>query len=127
MLNLENNNIKILLIEDDNFLRRIYVERFSAEGFMVLDADNGKAGLQKAFDEIPNIILLDLMLPDMTGLKILEELKAEKRTKNVPVIMLSNINVDDKIKKAMDLGAKDYLIKIHMTPSEVVDKVREYI
>lgn len=115
---------KILIVEDDIFIRDIYKIRFEQEGFEVIAAENGLAGLEKMQQGAnPEIILLDMIMPGMDGLEVLKKLKANDEWKNIPIIMLTNISEKEKVNETMELGVKDYLIKSHFTPSEVVQKV----
>jgi DNA-binding response OmpR family regulator len=118
---------KILLIEDDPFLSSMYSTKFEMEGFVVFAANDGEKGLKLAFNEKPDIILLDIIMPKMNGFEVLEKLKANAGTKDLPVILLTNLNQKDEIEKGMSLGANDYLIKAHFMPSEVVDKIAKLI
>jgi len=119
--------IKILLIEDDPFLSSMYTTKFELENFTVFSGDDGQKGLDLALAEIPDIILLDIMMPVMNGFEVLEQLKKDERTKNIPVILLTNLNQKDDIEKGLSMGANDYLIKAHFMPSEVVEKIRKII
>ncbi len=122
-----SNNIKILLIEDDPFLLSMYSTKFELENFKVVTADNGEKGLKLAFSEKPDIILLDILMPEMNGFEVLEKLKVEKDVNQIPVILLTNLNQKNEIERGLALGADDYLIKAHFMPSEVVDKIKRVI
>jgi len=124
---MENKDLKILLIEDDPFLLSMYATKFELEGFKIATADNGEKGLEMAGKENPDIILLDILMPKMNGFEVLEGLKADPKTKEVPVILLTNLNQKDEVERGMALGADDYLIKAHFMPSEVVGKIRKVI
>jgi len=115
---------KVLLVEDDPFLSSMYRTKFELENFTVFSGDDGAKGLALAKEQIPDIILLDIMMPVMDGFGVLENLKKDDKTKNIPVILLTNVNQTDEIKRGLELGASDYLIKAHFMPSEVVAKVR---
>jgi len=121
------NNIKILLVEDDVFLLNMYAEKFRRESFDVFVADNGIKALKVANEELPAIILLDLILPKMDGFEVLRELKKNPALVNVPVILLTNLSQKDDINRGMELGAVDFLIKAHFMPSEVVNKVKKIL
>ncbi len=117
---------KVLLIEDDSLMVKMYNMKFTHDGFDVDVALDGEEGLQKAKNN-PNIIVLDIMLPKMSGTEVLEKLKADDQTKNIPVIVLTNLNANEEdVTKCSDLGAKEVLMKTDVTPQEVVDKIREY-
>ena len=122
-----NKNLKILLIEDDPFLLSMYTTKFELENFQVEAAEDGEKGLELALETNPDIILLDILMPKMNGFEVLEKLKIDAKTKDVPVILLTNLNQKDEIERGMSLGADDYLIKAHFMPTEVVDKIKKVI
>lgn len=118
---------KILIIEDDQFLQKIYGNKLRAEGFEVSQAIEGNEGLRKINEEKPNLIILDLILPGKNGFDILAEIKNNEETRGTPVIILSNLGQDKDVKRGLDMGAKDYLIKTDIKLSEVLAKVREFL
>ncbi len=117
----------ILLVEDDEFLADIYKRKFEMEHFKVSRAENGEDGLQQVRKKKPDIVLLDVLLPIMDGFTVLEQLKKDKKTKDIPVVMLTNLGQREDVEKGFALGATDYLIKAHFKPSETVAKVREIL
>lgn len=119
--------IHVLIVEDDSFLANIYKTKFDMEGFKVSTAENGEAGLNDAIKKKPDIILLDILLPKMDGFAVLEKLQADPEVKSIPVILLTNLGQKDDVQKGLEMGAKDYLIKAHFKPSEVVAKVRSIL
>ena len=121
------NTIKVLLVEDDKMIVEMYTLKFSQEGYEVIMAENGKDGLQKAKETKPDIILLDVILPQMDGFTVLKELKADDEIKNIPVVLLTNLGQDGDVRKGLELGAIDYLIKANYTPSQVVEKVKSLV
>ena len=124
---MSDGKIKVLLVEDDKMIIDMYTLKFSQEGYDIVQAENGKDGLELAKKNIPDIILLDIILPQMDGFTVLKELKADDSTKNIPVVLLTNLGQDGDVKKGLELGAKDYLIKANFTPSQVVDKVKSVL
>jgi DNA-binding response OmpR family regulator len=118
---------KILIVEDDPLLTKMYTTKFITEGFEVTSAADGEEGLAKATAVTPDFIILDVMMPKLSGIDMLSRLRATEKGKNVPVIVLSNLSQEEEAKKALALGAKEYLIKANFTPSEVVTKVRMYL
>ncbi len=122
-----DKKIKILLIEDDPFLLGMYCTKLEIEDFCVVSADNGEDGLRLAGSERLDLILLDIVLPKMNGLEVLERLKADRTSARIPVIILTNLNQKDEIERGMALGAADYLIKAHTMPSEVVGKIKNIL
>lgn len=119
--------IKILLIEDDPFLLNMYATKFELENFKVTVADDGEKGLRAVEKEIPDIILLDIMLPKMNGFEVLKQLKTSRDFRNIPVILLTNLSQKNEIEQGLSMGANDYLIKAHFMPSEVVEKIKEIL
>lgn len=118
---------KVLLVEDDKMIIDMYTLKFTQEGYDVLQAENGKDGLEMAKKQNPNIVLLDIILPQMDGFTVLKSLKADANTKDIPVVLLTNLGQDGDVKKGLELGAVDYLIKANFTPSQVVDKVKSLL
>ena len=119
---------KVLLVEDDSLMVKMYDLKFTHDGFSVAVALDGEEGLQKARAENPDIIVLDIMLPKMSGAEVLEKLKEDPTTRDKPVIILTNLNVtEEDVAKCKDLGAKEILMKTDVTPQEVVDKIRQYL
>ena len=121
------SKISVLLVEDDVFLAGIYQKKFEMEGFKVMVSDNGEKGAIDAKKKKPNIVLLDILLPKLDGFAVLAKLKGDPDTKNIPVILLTNLGQKDDVEKGLQNGAVDYLIKAHFKPSEVVDKVRKVL
>ena len=122
-----NKQIHVLIVEDDNFLAEIYQKKFEMEGFKVSVASNGEKGLADMKKKMPDVVLLDVLLPKMDGFAVLEAAKADATTKNIPIILLTNLGQKDDVQRGLAGGAEDYLIKTHFQPSEVVDKVRKVI
>ncbi len=121
------DKIKILLIEDDSFLLSMYATKFSMENFEVITAEDGEKGVRSAAKELPDIILLDILLPKINGFEVLKQLKANKLTRYIPVILLTNLSQRSEIEQGLAEGAEDYLIKAHFMPSEVVDKIKQVL
>lgn len=119
--------MKILIVEDEDILARVLQEKFEEEKFEVSVAGDGEIAMPMAKKFKPDIILLDIILPKVDGLDVLFSLKNDEDLKSVPVIMLSNLNEDEKIKQALKLGAVDYLVKTQHPVNEVIDKVNEYL
>ena len=119
---------KVLIIEDDSFLSDMYNTKFTAEGFDVTLAQDGEDGLNILDGGlVPDVILLDIVMPKMDGIEVLGKIKKMDNIKDVPVVMLTNLGQKEEIEKAMQMGAKDYLIKANFIPSEVVKKVTEIL
>lgn len=121
------NKIKILLVEDDQAILEMYKMKFTEEGYDITTAEDGMAALEAAKKEIPRMVLLDIILPKLDGFSVLEELKKDPKTKNIPVLLLSNLGQDSDKEKGKKLGAVDYCVKSDLTPMQLVEKVRTYI
>lgn len=115
---------KILMIEEDYFLRKIYKNKLTSIGFEFIEATNGEEGLNKLISEKPDLVLLDLILPKKNGFDILIEIRKNKEIKDTLVIILSVLSQKSDIKRGLDFGAQEYLIKSEMSLSGVVDKVK---
>jgi len=118
---------KILMIEDDIFLRKVYRDKFESEGFIFIEATNGEEGTNKVLSENPDLLILDLILPKRNGFDVLEDLKTRPETKHIPVIVLSNLGQEVDVQSALKLGADDYLIKTEVSLSGVVEKVKKFL
>lgn len=115
---------KILLVEDDAFVSDIYNTKLNHEGFEVILAENGLKAIEALEKEIPDCILLDIIMPYMDGMETLKKIKEKEEWKKIPVILLTNLSEKEKIEEALNFGADDFLIKSHFTPSEVLSKVK---
>ena len=113
----------IVIIEDDGFLQRLYELKFVEQGFTVKAAVDGEKGLALVKEAKPLAVLLDLDIPKLSGLEVLNLIKSNEELKHIPVIILTNSSTQESVDKARSLGAADYLIKAHFLPSEVVAKV----
>ncbi|MDD3888148.1 MAG: response regulator [Patescibacteria group bacterium] len=116
---------KILIVEDDQFLVKIYQTKLESEGFDIELALDGEEGIEKAGKFMPELILLDLILPKMNGFEVLKKLKTDEKTKNIPVIVLSNLGQESDVKQGMELGAVNYLIKSDHSINEIIDKIKK--
>jgi len=121
-------NNTIMLVEDDSFISGMYRTKLTNLGYEVLFFDNGESAWQKLQeDPLPALILLDIVLPEKDGFEILEALRKEERTKKLPVILLTNLGQKPDVERGVSLGANDYIIKAHFTPTEVVEKVKKVL
>lgn len=120
------NNI-LLIVEDDPLMSRMYQKIFKFEGYNVDTAADGEEGLEKVKTGKPTLILLDVMMPKMNGLEVLEKLKLDPATKSIPVIVLTNLAGQQDAEKALTLGAVKYIIKSEHEPKEVVNMVKEIL
>ncbi len=119
--------MKVLIIEDEEALNKVVKEEFASQGYEAKVAKDGEEGLKMAKSFKPDAIMLDLVLPKKVGLDVLSELKADESTKNIPVIVLSNLAEDENIKKALTLGAADYFVKTQHSIYEVIEKIQKHI
>ena len=113
----------VLIAEDDNFVAEVYSTKLLEMGHKVRIAQNGEEGLKMIGEEKPDLILLDIIMPVMGGIEMLGELKKKDEWKQIPVILLTNVGEKESVQKVMNLGVRDYLIKSHFTPAEVIEKI----
>jgi DNA-binding response OmpR family regulator len=118
---------KILIVEDDKFLRELIAKKLKNEGFDVVEAVNGEEGLKKIKEERPDLVLLDLILPGIDGFEVLARVKEDPNLAQIPVIILSNLGQREEVERGLKLGARDYLIKAHFTPGEIVEKIKNIL
>lgn len=114
---------KVLIVEDDSFVAEVYSTKLLEMGHEVQIAQNGEEGLALVEKEKPDLILLDILMPVMGGIEMLEALKKKAEWKDIPVILLTNVGEKESIQKVRNLGVQDYIIKSHFTPAEVIEKI----
>ncbi len=117
----------ILFIEDESALQKTVGEILKQEGYEVIPALDGEVGLKLAQRKTPDLILLDLVLPKIHGFEVLKKLKENSETKNIPVIILTNLEGIEDIDKAIELGAQSYLVKAQYELKELVEKVKKIL
>ena len=118
----------ILIVEDEETISSMYKVKLEESGRLkVLIAIDGAMGLEMAKKEKPDIIVLDIILPQLDGFSVLEELKKSGSTKKIPVVMLTNLGTDEDKEKGKKLGAIDYLVKAELTPVQVEEKIKQYL
>ncbi len=105
----------------------MYETKLKQEKYNVIIAENGSQGLDLAVKEKPDLVLLDVILPQMDGFSVLRELRLNSNTKKIPIIMLTNLGTSEDQEKGKKMGATDYWIKAQMTPAQVSDKVKELL
>lgn len=115
---------KVLLVEDDDSLASVYLTRLEAEGFTVKRVPNGEDALASAIEFKPDLILLDVMMPKVSGFDVLDILRNTPETANTQVIMLTALSQESDKKRAEELGVDDYLVKSQVVIADVVDKVK---
>lgn len=122
-----NEKLRVLVVEDDRLLSRMYSEKFDLEGFETTISYDGEDALKRAQDEHFDIILLDIMLPKLSGLDMLEKfINIKEDGNNVPVIALTNLADPEERRRAFKLGVREYLVKAMQTPEEVVNIIKEH-
>lgn len=120
--------INILLVEDDTFISGMYHTKLKSIGFNVTLAEDGETAWNKLQEgDLPDLVLLDIVLPKKDGFEILEGIRADQRMKDLAVILLTNLGQKPDVERGIKLGADDYIIKAHFTPTEVVDKITKLL
>ena len=117
--------MKILLVDDDQALATVFQTALQQQGYEVVLAPDGKSGLEKAKAEKPGFILLDQILPDISGNEVLKALKSDEATKNIPTAMLSNFGQNELMQQAIQMGALDYILKYQVEPQDVANKIKD--
>ncbi|OGD23325.1 hypothetical protein A2Z10_01370 [Candidatus Azambacteria bacterium RBG_16_47_10] len=118
---------KIVFIEDERTLQKMLGEALEAAGFSVASANDGETGLALVLQEMPDLVLLDLILPKMDGFSVLQTLKGDEKTKDIPVMVLTNLETAEDVEKVITLGATTYLVKANYDLPDIVEKVREVL
>ncbi len=115
---------KILIIEDDAFLRELLVRKLTEEDYEIIPAVDGEEGIKKVKEEKIDLVLLDLILPGIQGYEVLTKMKEDPNTSAIPVIIISNLGQKEEVEKGLELGAVDFLIKAHFTPDDIINKIK---
>ena len=115
---------KILIVEDDPFLLKMYNKKFQVEGFQVETAEDGISGLQKMKTFIPDLVIMDVMMPKLNGLEAVEKAKSDPATSNIPILILTNLSAATDAEAAVKKGAVGFLVKSDTTPTQVITKVK---
>jgi DNA-binding response OmpR family regulator len=113
----------IFIIEDDTSLQGLLRETFEKHGFFVQSASDGEEAVEKLSRTIPDLILLDIVIPKKTGLDVLKELRKQESLKNTPVVLLTNLEGAESVEKALSMGATTYLVKSNYSLQEITEKV----
>ncbi len=114
----------ILIIEDDKYMREVLAEKLKKEGFETAEAMDGEVGLKMTVEKKPDLVVLDIILPLLNGFDYLEMKLKNANIEKIPVIILSNLGQKEDIERGMKLGAKDYVVKAHFTPNDLIAKVQ---
>lgn len=120
------HKFKILFVEDDELLREVYALKLEMAGYDVMTAENGQIGLEKLSQNVPDIVLLDMMMPVMSGLEFLEEAQVTTNYPELDVIVFSNITVVAELEQAKALGARACLKKSAFTPDQLVEYLADF-
>ena len=120
-------NVKVLIVEDDVMLNKIYQTKLGIVGYKVFAAYDGEEGIKKMEESLPNIVLLDLMLPKKNGFEVLEIVKQNIKLNHIPVIILSNLGQGDDIERGKALGADDFLVKSNVKLETVLEKIEQVL
>ncbi|MBM3210309.1 response regulator [Candidatus Saccharibacteria bacterium] len=115
---------KIAILEDDPIISQMYRMKFEADGFSVALADNGRDGIQLVKEFAPDMILLDMQMPELTGDEALKEIRSYDWGKNIPVIVLTNLGQEEAPAGIRELGIHSYIVKADLTPRQVVERVK---
>ena len=121
------DEVGVLLIEDDSALAEMYRAKLERDGYTVRVAGDGEEALRMVGEELPDLIFLDVRLPRMDGLAFLERLRATERTRNIPVVIVSNYSEEELVARGLQLGALEYLVKSQTTPGRLSQRVPEWI
>lgn len=122
-----NKSKKILIIEDDADLREVLVEKLRLSGLEVIEAADGAEGLAKAFEVHPDLVVLDIIMPKMDGLAVLRKIREDGWGAQVPIVILTNINANEKLVEALEIGIDEYLIKAEWKLEAVVEKIKSIV
>ena len=122
----QSEDVRVLLVEDDATLADMYRVKLERDGYVVRVAADGEEALAVLGDELPDLIFLDIRLPKMDGLALLERIRADERTKNVPVVIVSNYSEAELVERGLQLGALEYLIKSQTSPGQLSQGVRDW-
>lgn len=120
-------NKAVLLVEDNDFIRNMYQLKLAKNNIEVIEAVDGAMALAKIGEHKPDVVLLDLMMPNVGGIEVLRELKKQGITPNLPVVVLTNVMDQTTIEEAKKLGARDYIVKTDLTPSQVLEKISPFL
>lgn len=117
----------VLIIEDDVSLAKVLQTKLSSLGYNAFVASDGEKAVEFLESAVPNVILLDIMLPKKNGLEVLQWMKTQPKLKDVPVIVVSNLGNEKDIQSATEFGAKEYLVKANVPLSQIVDRIKSYL
>lgn len=122
----QSEDVRVLLVEDDTTLADMYRVKLEKDGYIVRVAADGEEALGVLADELPDLVFLDIRLPRMDGLAFLERIRGAERTKNLPVVIVSNYSEEELVQRGLQLGALEYLIKSQTSPGQLSRGVRDW-
>lgn len=118
---------KILIIEDDPLINKMYSEKLARDGYDTEIAENGAVGVEKMKAAVPDLVILDIMMPKMDGIQVIDAMKQDTRLEKIPIIVLSNLSESPDIEKAKKRGVQEYLVKSDLDPEDVSNTVKKYL
>jgi CheY-like chemotaxis protein len=126
-MNEADENVHVLFVEDDPTVAEMYKLRLELDGYQVAVASDGEEAIRMATARVPDLIFLDIRLPKLDGLAVLEQLRMEERTKQVPVVILSNYSERELVERGLKLGALEYLVKSQTTPAKLAGSLETWL
>ena len=123
----QDDDVRVLFVEDDPSVAQMYKLKLELDGYAVTVADDGELALKLAREMAPDIIFLDIRLPKLDGMAVLEQLRADGRTKQIPVVILSNYSERELVERGLKLGALEYLVKSQTTPAKLAGGVEGWL
>lgn len=118
---------KILFVEDDALIVKIYTARLTKDGYEVYTADNGEDGIKIALEKRPDLVVLDVMMPKVDGFGVLQKLRADANFAKIPILLYSNLAQEEELKRALAMGATEFIVKANISPTELVEKIKKYL
>ena len=118
---------KILLVEDENFISSLLKTRLEREGFEVTQAFDGEEALTKMRESKPDFVILDLILPKLSGFEVMEAISVDPELSRVPVVILSNLAQESDIQKIKSLGAREYFVKVRVSTDEIIERIKSLL
>lgn len=116
---------KVLFIEDDSLIIKLYTTRLNLENISIVPAEDGKEGLEKFNEEHPDLVVLDIMLPKISGVEVLEKIRSQD--KKIPILVYSVLSDKSRMKNMIFKGATEFLVKTDITPQKLVEKIKSYL
>ena len=117
----------ILIVEDEPLLSNLLKQRLEKEGYVVVQAQDGQEALEKLKEQMPNLVLLDIILPKMSGFEFLEKVREGPQLEGVPIIIISNLGQESDIQKGQSLGAVGYFVKAHISIEDLVGQIKQFL